>query len=92
MDGTRARFPLGRARNVVATLWPTLDDPETLVFETALVEVLKCNPDPALALRNLQLGALRKWRAGAGPVGTDGVPQGSPVVWAAYAAVGFLSA
>ena len=90
--GLAPAFLWAGARNVVATLWPTLDDPETLVFETALVEVLKCNPDPALSLRNLQLGALRKWRAGAGPVGTDGVPQGSPVVWAAYAAVGFLSA
>jgi tetratricopeptide (TPR) repeat protein len=88
--GLAPAFLWAGARNVVATLWPTLDDPETLAFETALVDVLKRDPDPAASLRKLQLEALRMWRAGSGSAGTDGVPQGSPLIWAAYAAIGFF--
>lgn len=90
--GLAPAFLWAGARNVVATLWPTLDDPETLAFETTLVDVLKGDPDPAVSLRKLQLEALRKWRSGAGSAGTDCVSQGSPLIWAAYAAIGFLSA
>lgn len=91
--GLAPAFLWAGARNVVATLWPALDDPETLAFETALVDVLKEDADPAMSLRKLQLEALRKWRAGVNPAaGSDGVPRGSPLIWAAYAAIGFLSA
>lgn len=89
--GLAPAFLWAGARNVVATLWPTLDDHETLAFETALVDVLKRDRDPAVSLRNLQLEALCTWRAGGSSVIKDGVPKGSPVVWAAYAAIGFLS-
>lgn len=88
--GLAPAFLWAGARNVVATLWPTLDDPETLAFETALVDALKRDPDPAVSLRKLQLDALRVWGAGTDSTGPDGVPQGSPLIWAAYVAIGFF--
>ena len=90
--GLAPAFLWAGARVVVATLWPTLDHPESLKFEAALVDVLKREVDPASSLRVLQLEALQDWRRMTLAAGVDSVPAGTPLVWAAYAAIGFAAA
>jgi tetratricopeptide (TPR) repeat protein len=90
--GLAPAFLWAGARIVLATLWPTLDHPNSLNFETALIRALKHDADPATSLRALQLEELDCWRQQTSMATADEVPAASPLLWAAYVAVGFASA
>jgi CHAT domain-containing protein len=78
------------ARLVIATSWPTIDDPRTLEMDLALIEVLKNHDDPAEALRSLQVEKLQRWRDGMDDKDPLSPICGwSPLFWAPYIAVGF---
>lgn len=80
------------ARMVVATSWPTLDDPRTLAMDIALVEILTTASDPAEELRKIQLDKLRMWRSGPQEkVPLSPIRGWSPLFWSPYIAVGFHS-
>ncbi len=54
---------------VIATAWPVIDDPRTTLLDHTVVEALRTSDDPAAALREVQLMALRKWRHQSEPLG-----------------------
>jgi hypothetical protein len=81
------------ARLVIATSWPTIDDPRTFEMDVALVDLLKTHPDPAQGLRNVQLDKLHRWRTGPhDKVRLSPIRGWSPLFWAPYVAVGFHAA
>jgi tetratricopeptide (TPR) repeat protein len=77
------------ARLVIATAWPTLEDPRTLELDTAIVDVLTSHEDPVAALRDLQVERLTRWREGQGSSRRAVIQGWSPLYWAPYVAVGF---
>ena len=84
------------ARLVVATAWPVLDHPVTATIDEELARALTTSPRPATALAHIQRAWLDRWRAtgwrtSARAVGSADVPvdHASPLLWAAYVAVGF---
>ncbi|BCJ33495.1 hypothetical protein Athai_09980 [Actinocatenispora thailandica] len=66
------------AEDVVCTLHPIPELPETAEFDLSVADLLVLPDDPAAALRTVQLRQLARWRSGDRPV---------PLVWQAYAHV-----
>ena len=77
------------ARQVIATAWPILDTAFGAEFERAMVEAAASETDPALALRDLQVEALGRWREeGDADVRPDRMP--TPAIFASYQSIGML--
>jgi hypothetical protein len=78
------------ARQVVATAWTIPDTEFGAEFDRALLVAIATAPDPARALRDLQVDALVRWRdAGDGDTPLNLMP--TPAIFAAYQSIGLLS-
>jgi CHAT domain-containing protein len=81
--GLGAAMVFGGAHHVYCTLFPVLDTEHTTRIDLALVDAMRHNTDPALALRAVQRAELERWEHGHGSV---------PAAFLAYAYVGFGAA
>lgn len=77
------------ARHVIATAWPIPDAPATQRFERRLIDRLSYTADAARALAEEQRKELVRWRYSVNSW-EDPVEYGSPVMWAAFQAMGVL--
>lgn len=84
------------SRQVVATNWKIWDTPFTSTFDLALADRLRTAEDVALALREIQIEALDKWRSSmhdytdheSNSLPGSGSQLAFPLIWAAYCCVG----